>query len=203
MIQGPNLVEFTTDPRLLGLALSAAQETLLRSIEGLPLTREHLELWRLCTGRETYPGRPFPETTVIAGARSGKDSRIAAPLVCFEAAFGGHEKQLHRGERAIIPVVAQDLRATKIAFGYIRDYITGSAALRALVAEVRALEVELGNGITIACFPSTQRSLRGWSIPVGVMDELGSIGSRALPIATWRSRHPSGAGCWLSNGRGC
>jgi hypothetical protein len=34
VIQGPNLVEFTTDPRLLGLALSAAQETLLRSIEG-------------------------------------------------------------------------------------------------------------------------------------------------------------------------
>jgi hypothetical protein len=77
---------------------------------------------------------------VIAGARSGKDSRIAAPMVCYEAAFGGHEKQLHRGERAIIPVVAQNLRATKIAFGYIRDYITGSAALRALIAEVRALE---------------------------------------------------------------
>jgi hypothetical protein len=39
-------------------------------------------------------------------------------------------------------------------------------------AEERALEIELKNGITITCFPCTQRSLRGWSIPVGVLDEL-------------------------------
>src|SRR5439155_5557594 len=113
--------------RLLGLKLSAAQEALLRAIEGLPLVSdEQREIFTLCTGRETYPAHPFPEATVIAGARSGKDSRIAAPIVCFEAAFGGHEKKLARGERAIIPVVAQDLRATRIAFGFIRDYFQGS-----------------------------------------------------------------------------
>lgn len=168
-----NLVEFTTDSRLLGLTLSDAQETLLRSIEGLPLTSEQMELWRLCTGRETYPGHPFPEATVIAGARSGKDSRIAAPIVCYEATYGGHEKELQRGERAVIPCVAQDARAAKIAFGFVRDYLTGSDVLRALVAEVRASEIELTNGITISCFPCTQRSLRGWSIPCGVMDEAG------------------------------
>jgi hypothetical protein len=99
-----NLVEFATDARLLGLNLSPAQETLLRAIGGLPLLNdEQREIWHLCTGRESYPGQSFPEVTVIAGARSGKNSRIAAPIVCFEAAFSGHERKLHSGERAIIP----------------------------------------------------------------------------------------------------
>ncbi len=102
---GPNIIDFASgDSRLLGLSVSLAQETLLRSIYGLPLNGEQLDLWRLSTGRDRYPGRPFAEVTVIAGARSGKDSRIGAPVLCYEAAFGGHEKQLGRGERAVIPL---------------------------------------------------------------------------------------------------
>jgi len=111
--------------------------------------------------------------TVIAGARAGKDSRIAAPIVLYEALFGGHTAHLAKGERAVIPLVAQDQRATRVAFGYVRDYLLGSPLLRDMVAEVLTLEIALTNRLNIWCFPSTLRSLRGWSIPVGVMDELG------------------------------
>ncbi len=168
----PNIIDFITDTNLLGLSLSDAQETLLRTVYGLPLSKTHLELYRQCTGRENAPKNAFSEVTVVAGARAGKDSRIAAPIVSYEALFGGHEKHLQRGERAIIPLVAQDQRATKIAFGYIRDYLTGSPLLASMVQEVLALEIALTNRLTISCFPSTLRSLRGWSIPVGVLDEL-------------------------------
>jgi hypothetical protein len=78
----PTIIDFTTEPQLLGLSLSPAQETLQRAIYGLPLDPPQLALWRECTGRETCPGVAFPEVTVIAGARAGKDSRIAAPIVC-------------------------------------------------------------------------------------------------------------------------
>ncbi|MBI4179170.1 hypothetical protein HY522_07100 [bacterium] len=172
MPAAPSIIEFCTDSQLLGLSISPAQETLLRSLYGLPLGDEHLHLFRACTGRATYVGTPFSEATVIAGARAGKDSRIAAPVACYEAVFGGHERHLARGERAVIPLVAQDQRATKIAFGYIRDYMTRSSLLASLVEEVLASEIVLANGVTIACFPCTLRSLRGWSIPVGVMDEV-------------------------------
>jgi hypothetical protein len=37
MIDKPSIVEFVTDPQLLGLTLSPAQETLLRAIYGLAL----------------------------------------------------------------------------------------------------------------------------------------------------------------------
>ena len=169
----PTIVEFVTDPQLLGLTLSDAQETLLRAIYGLPLIDGQLDLWRTCTGRETYPGKPFSEVTVIAGARAGKDSRIAAPVVLYEAIFGGHDRHLSKGERGMVPLVAQDRRATAIAFGYIREYLERSPLLSGMVANTLTSEIELTNGITVACFPSTLRSLRGWSIPVGVLDELG------------------------------
>jgi len=102
-----------SDQQLLGLSVSSAQETLLRAVYGLPLEAGQLDLYRQCTGRDSYAGQPFGEVTVIAGARSGKDSRIAAPIVVYEGLFGGHDGHLARGERGVIPLVAQDQRATK------------------------------------------------------------------------------------------
>ena len=90
----PNIIEFVTDPHLLGLLLSEAQETLLRAIYGLPLSQAMQEIFRACTGRQDSADHDFGETTVVAGARAGKDSRIAAPIVCYEAIFGGHERNL-------------------------------------------------------------------------------------------------------------
>ena len=129
----PDIIEFVTDPQLLNLTLSEAQATLLRAIYGLPLSPAQLDLFRACTGRQHAPSAGFGEVTVIAGARAGKDSRISAPIMCYEALFGGHETHLAKGERAMVPLIAQDLRATRIAFGYIRDYLTQSPLLASQV----------------------------------------------------------------------
>lgn len=168
----PDIVAFLKDDQLLGLSLSEAQEALLRAIYGLPMSPEQRAIFLACTGRTEPRAEGFGEVTVLAGARSGKDSRIAASVVCYEAVFGGHEHQLARGERAIIPLVAQDQRATRIAFGYIRDYLTQSPLLASMVEEVLASEIALTNRVSVYCFPCTQRSLRGWSIPAAVLDEL-------------------------------
>jgi hypothetical protein len=174
MITKPNIIQFLNDPKLLGLSLSPAQETLLRSIYGLLLpSKEHLDLFRQCTGRSSYLGQPFFESTVLAGARAGKDSRIACPIVTYEAVFGGHEKYLSRGEMGFIPLVAQDSRATRIAFSYIRDYLTNSKPLAGMVDKVLSQEIRLSNRINISCFPSSQGALRGWSNPGGCVDEVG------------------------------
>jgi hypothetical protein len=59
-----------------------------------------------------------------------------------------------------------------VAFGYIRGLLNGSPLLRALVKGELSLEILLTNGLSVMCFPSTLRSLRGWSMPAGVMDEV-------------------------------
>jgi hypothetical protein len=169
----PSLIEFVTDPQLMNLSLSLAQETCLRALDGLSMTSEQAEVYRLCTGRETLPTVPFAEGTIISGARGGKGSRISAPIAAYEAVAGGHERYLTRGERGIIPVVAQDVRATGIIFGYVKDAFLESPILRSHLAdEPKQRTIELTNRLRIECFPCTLRSLRGWSIPAGVMDEV-------------------------------
>jgi hypothetical protein len=154
--------------------VSPAQETLLRGIYGLPLPSSgHLDLWHQCTGRTTYAGQPFGEVTVIAGARSGKDSRILCPAMAYESVFGGHEAHLAKGEQAMIPLVAQDQRGTRVAYGYLRDYLTGSPLLSQMLEEPPLMsELHLTNRITVLSFPCTLRSMRAFSIPAAALDEL-------------------------------
>lgn len=168
----PSIIDFVEDANLLNLSVSPAQRTLLKAIYGLSLSPDERAIYRECTGRETYHARPFGEVTVVSGARGGKDSRIAAPVVVYEAVFGGHEHHLARGERGVVPLVAQDARAARIAFGYIKDYFTRSSLLAPLVADVLASDIVLTNGLTVSCFACTMKSLRGWSIPCAVLDEL-------------------------------
>ena len=130
----PTIIEFVTDPQLLGLHLSPAQETLLRSIYGLPLTGEQLQLWRRCTGRDAYHAHGFAEATILAGARAGKDSRIAAPMVVYEAVFGDHDRHLARGERGVVPLVAQNVR---------REALTSSIASNPWVTSTAASSIIL------------------------------------------------------------
>src|SRR6267143_7114316 len=122
MPSAPTIIETVSDPQLLGQSISStspAQRTLLKTIYGLPLDEHEQAIFRDCTGRATYTAQPFSEVTVIAGARAGKDSRIAAPIVVYEAVFGGHEQRVAKGEIATIVLVAQDAKAAGIAFNYI------------------------------------------------------------------------------------
>src|SRR5262245_60402359 len=123
MKRAPTIIEFVTDAQLLGLRISEPQETLLRAIYGLPLSDSQLDIFRQCTGRDSYRQGGFAEATIICGARAGKDSRIAAPIALYEAIYGGHTKHLAKGERGTIAVVAQDGKATRIAFTYLKDYL--------------------------------------------------------------------------------
>lgn len=168
-----DIIQFCEDPELLNLSLSDAQRVLLKSMYALPLDAAEVEIFTQCTGRKNPITTPPIEITVIAGARSGKDSRIIAPVLLFESCFGRHEKELAKGEVATVPCVAQGTKGASIAFSYIRDYILASPLLKSmLLDEPTRDEIRLTNKTTISIFPSTVKSLRGWSIPCGAMDEL-------------------------------
>lgn len=169
----PSIVEFVTDSQLLGLTLSDPQETLLRAIYGMPLDSTQREIFALCTGRDDYPGVAFQEATILAGARAGKDSRIACPIANYEAVFGGHERHLARGEQAVIPLVAPGQLGTRVAYGFIKSHFAESKLLKNMLEdEPTAGEIKLKNRTSIICFPCTKSALRGWSIPAGILDEV-------------------------------
>jgi hypothetical protein len=170
----PNIVEFVTDPQLLNLTVSVAQETLLRAMYGLPLTtQDQRDAWQVCSGGRRYrEGHRPAEVSVISGARGGKGSRIEAPPLCYEATFGHHERHLGRGERGTIPLVSQDSRANAVMRGYVFDYMRHSPVLSTLIEDERRDELALSNRMSVVCFPNTAGSLRAWSIPAAGMDEV-------------------------------
>jgi hypothetical protein len=87
MISQPlNIIEFITHPELLNdQSLSVAQQTFLKATYGLPLNPEELEIYQRATGRSECLLTEQNETTLIAGRRAGKTSKIAAPIALYEA----------------------------------------------------------------------------------------------------------------------
>jgi len=168
-----NIVEFISDRQLINNRdLSPYQETFLRLLYGLPLTKEQLEIAEICIGRPVGNNREYNEATAVCGRRSGKTDRLAANIAVFEAALGGHDKFLAPGERAHVALIAQDMRAARIAFRYIEAKLQDSPLLAQLVEEVRKEEIDLKNRITITIMPCSFRATRGFAIPVAIIDEL-------------------------------
>ena len=164
------IIDFAEDPALLNLTFSPAQRTLLRSFYGEALNGEETEIFRMCVGRE-YESCEYSELTCIAGARSGKDSRIATSIALYEAFCRDHS-YLHIGERGFILIVAQDQRGGQTAFGYIKAAIEQSDLLSAHISDTRKTEIELDNNITIAVYPCSYRAPRGVTIICGIADEV-------------------------------
>lgn len=169
----PSILEFVTDPQLLGLTVSPAQAAILKTRTGEGLDAEEREAWQRMTGLGLEHFGPRQSMTLVAGARSGKGSRICAPLAVFESLFGGHERHTTKGETPVCAVFAQGQREAGIMFAYIRASLTESPMLRALVEdEPLKTELRLTNGVRIQTFPSTARAARGASIFAGIMDEV-------------------------------
>ena len=164
-----SLSAFATDPEACGLSLSPAQETLLKAFCCEELTTEEAAIYQQCVGRE-YEPRECSELTVIAGARSGKDSRIATPIALYEAFIRDHS-YLAPGERGYVLIVAQDARAGQIALSYIRATINGSEMLRSYVVEDKKTEIVLKNSVTIAVYPCNYRAPRGITVICAIADE--------------------------------
>lgn len=165
-----NIVDFIRHPDVLNeQSLSRAQLACLKMLYGLPLDETELEIYRRACGREDYIPREHRGMSVIAGRRSGKSSRIAATVVCFEA-FRDHG--LPRGEKGYVLLIAPSKAQARICFEFIRRYIENSPILSKRVAKLRKSEIELSNGLTIACYPCSYIAVRGVTIVAAVCDEM-------------------------------
>ena len=167
----PTIEEFVTDRQYLGLRPTPYQLTLQKAMYGSMLTDQELEIWRESTGGREYHGKPFPELTCIAGARSGKNSYIETPILLYEALYGDFKP--NRGETCAVVLVAQDARASTISLELARAYLKQSPFLSKFLVKATKDTLVLSNGIRFMVFPCTSRSIYGFSIVGAAMDELG------------------------------
>ena len=189
------ILQFIRDQ--LRMTPSPAQETLLAAIYGLPLPRyetlpatwmerQFLDaLYGLPTlTAEVGPYQHFtlrtepPEghqddVTVVCGRRGGKTGHIGIPIALYEALLGGHEAYLHRGERATIPLIAQDKEIAGETLATLLEMVTSLPALRAELKRETAGLVLFRSRVQIAVKACSFRASRGLHIPVAILDEIG------------------------------
>lgn len=194
-VKRPDILQFVNSPTLLGEDLSAAQETLLRVIYGMPLTPGQATLCRAYTGRDTAPTGRQREITAICGRRSGKTGRIGVNIALYEALLGGHEAKLGKGERGHVVLIAQSLKAVHETMALARSKVTGSATLAAELVSEKADEMAFRNGMCVSIWPCTIKSVRGLHIPVAILDEIGFWESEGAnpDIEVIRAIAPAGA----------
>ena len=106
---------------------------------------------------------------LLAGRRSGKTSKIAAPIVIYES-FRDHG--LKRGEEASVILLAPQIAQARIAFRNIRDYLRRSPILSKRIVRETKNEITLNNGITIGCYACSYVAVRGVTIVTAVCDEM-------------------------------
>ena len=166
----PPIEVFVTGRQYLGLTPSPYQLTLLKAFYGRPLSPAELEIWGECTGGREYPGQPFSELTLVSGARSGKNSYIETPILLYESLFGGFVP--NPGETVAVVLVAQDARAAQLSHRLAKEYLRRSPLLsKDLVGETKD-RLRLSNGIEFRTYPCTSKSIYGYSIVAGGMDEV-------------------------------
>jgi hypothetical protein len=165
------IIDFVNDLNLLeGSELSLAQQTVLKAMYGLELSPAELDIFRRATGREIYEPTEHQEATVIVGRQGGKTSRIGALIAAYEAC---RDHGLKRGERAYVLLIAPVTKQAQIGLGFIRNLFLTSPLLKNKVVKFRMNEIELDNGVTIACYPCSQITIRGLRVVAAVLDEVG------------------------------
>ena len=184
--------EAVAEPKLLKKrfdSLSVPQQTLLKIVYGLPLQSEaELRIWSATQEKASYDylgyvtghtpleyePRKYREVWAVIGRRGSKTDGLAATITAYEAAMGGHEAYIRKGQRAMCFQVAQDLRMARYSLHFIRATLESSPLLSKMITDVTADRIDLRNGLTIATVPPTVKSVRGYASPVIVNDEVGS-----------------------------
>ena len=159
-----------------------AWRTLLRATFGLPMSEgEDLARFRRHTGRESAPavGEAVDECWTIAGRRGGK-SRIAS-LVALYCALRFDASTLADGEVALIPLLAADRRQARIVMGYLKA-LCQLPVFHPYVHRITGREgIELHTGVNIEISTASFRTIRGFTVPAAVLDE----------VAFWRDESTS------------
>lgn len=178
MANSINIVDAIRSPRLFGclprfksLDTWTAWLVVLKAIFGLPMTADDLATFQRHTGRIYPPLGGSKETYLIIGRRGGK-SFISALVTCFIACFIDFSPFITVGETLAVMCLAKDKDQARIVFRYIKAILNHIPALKSMIVDQRADEIELTTGVTIMVKASDFGGVRGPTIACVVADEI-------------------------------
>ncbi|MBE0471448.1 MAG: hypothetical protein IBX55_18305 [Methyloprofundus sp.] len=172
--------DLMNDPQLFGDTFAGetwdAWRALLSGFYGLPLSDTELDTFKQLTGREKAPSQAHDELWLVVGRRGGK-TNTSALLAVYEAVFNNHAEKLAPGEVATVMLIAADRKQARSAFRYISGLLNGNPMLKSLIVREDKESIELNNRCAIEVGTASFRSVRGYTVPCIIADE----------VAFWRS----------------
>jgi phage terminase large subunit-like protein len=171
------IIQALTHPDLLGASFPDRASwskwfTILRAIFALPMTADDLATFKQLTGRERPDPKGYREAFWICGRRSGK-SRIMAALACYMGCFRDWQRHLASGELAHIVLAARDRQQAQAVRGYIVGMLRESPLLSRLIVAETGEGIQLQGNVQISVQTSDYRSIRGRTVAVALLDEIG------------------------------
>jgi hypothetical protein len=143
----------------------------LRALFGLPIVeRKERNLFKQCTGLKKPPRKPARECFVIVGRRGGK-SRAISVTACYLACFKDWRPFLALGERAYIFIVAVDKKQAAIIKGYITAILHSNRIFENMIERETTECIDLTNSVSIMIKTASYRSIRGYAIVCGILEE--------------------------------
>ena len=140
-----------------------------KAVYGLPMDDAELAVYRAQTAREEPTAEPVSEAWMPIGRRGGK-SRNAAVAALYSA-ISFDASTLAPGELAIVPVLAPDRKQARVVLGYLRGLLDLPEFAPYLHRTLKET-VELHNGVNIEIATASFRTIRGYTVPAAVLDEV-------------------------------
>jgi hypothetical protein len=170
-----NIIESILDKNLFGSLFKDLNSwkswiVTLKTIFGLPMTEEELNLYFRCTGRQRPPQKPFKEVYLVVGRRGGK-SFITSIIAVFLAIFRDYSKYLSPGERGTIMIIATDRKQAQIILRYIKS-ILSLPIFKTYVEREIAEAIELTNRINIEVHTASYKAVRGYTVISAILEEI-------------------------------
>ena len=128
---------------------------------------------------------------------------MLALVAVFLACFHDFCRYLIRGERATVMIVAADRKQSRVILRYIHGLLTGVPMLKRMIERETAEAFDLSNKITIEVATASFKTVRGYTICAGLLDELAFWPTDdASSIRMMRSSPPS-APAWQPSPTRC
>jgi len=144
-------------------------DTVLKSIEGLPLDADELTWWQAHTGRTVPRVGGFPEAAIIVGRQAGKDD-VCADLANARAITSLVDKEPVDG--CTITLVAQDHRSSvRGLFHRVSRPWIKIPSMAAHVESMTADTLTLKNNLRLCALPCRPAATRGARNLLAVMNE--------------------------------
>lgn len=168
-----DIIQFAEEYLGISFRERPAQEVILRSLYGLPLSDEQLEIYCQLTGleHEHEPGVEKTEAVLNIGARGGK-SLLASIIGLYETTKFKWRKYLNDGEIGYGCIVATRQRQAELIIQANCAELLRRSKLRGMLHKDSQTELTFKHGMRIMSLPCNSTAGRGIPIVILILDEV-------------------------------